>query len=433
MVNMLSDQKMPKSSSLKQEMFQFSQFANLRKMRNNSEAHPQTLLFHDFASIKESSKKEHEQSKQFSEAWKDDNGENFSKTFSVMERTFDHGSKLQGLDHSHHVTLTEGQSQRSGLGFIPKYNPKFKQHPLLGTLESKRGSTEQLIEVSPGNCSPEVITDKSDSFIENSTILNSPDAKWTSENKLIDNKESIKRMQCRRESRVLIQPLPRLQTQSKYNGFRQAKSTERREYSSARNRLISHCTATEVKFGRVSKETLVIPKNKSSMYVISPQTASTKAAPSTQDPFSSEKPTHLKKESRDSKTTQNSLKIPLKPRSTKSTILYPSINAKTTTEFTPNSPSYPQLHTLTQQLATITQRKSQLQKEIEMIDKALLEKGKKRRVNTSRNRISGKSDMLRYQETVMKRKRKRELVKEVQTLSKSIKNVKARISSIIPL
>jgi hypothetical protein len=278
-----------------------------------------------------------------------------------------------------------------------------------------------------------VITDKSDSFVENSTILNSPDAKWTSEHKNIDNKENIKRMQCRRESRILIQPLPRLQTQSKYNGFRQAKSTERREYSSVRNHLISHCASSEVQNDRVSKDTLVVPNNKGSMYVISPQTASTKAAPSTQDPFSSEKSSYPKKARRDSKNFQKSLKIPLKARSTKSTILYPSINVKTTTEFTPNPSPCPQLHTLTQHLATITQRKSQLQKEIEMIDKAILEKGRKKRVNTSRNLTAGKNDMLKYQETVMKRKRKRELVKEVETLSKSIKNVKAKISSLTPL
>ena len=48
----------------------------------------------------------------------------------------------------------------------------------------------------------------------------------------------MKRTQSRRESRILIQPLPRLFTKSKYDGFRQAKSSERKECNTSRNKLM---------------------------------------------------------------------------------------------------------------------------------------------------------------------------------------------------
>ena len=48
----------------------------------------------------------------------------------------------------------------------------------------------------------------------------------------------MKRTQSRRESRILIQPLPRLFTKSKYDGFRQAKSSERKECNTSRNKLV---------------------------------------------------------------------------------------------------------------------------------------------------------------------------------------------------
>ena len=48
----------------------------------------------------------------------------------------------------------------------------------------------------------------------------------------------MKRTQSRRENRILIQPLPRLFTKSKYDGFRQAKSSERKECNTSRNKLV---------------------------------------------------------------------------------------------------------------------------------------------------------------------------------------------------
>ena len=48
----------------------------------------------------------------------------------------------------------------------------------------------------------------------------------------------MKRTQSRRENRILIQPLPRLFTKSKYDGFWQAKSIEQKEWNTSRNKLV---------------------------------------------------------------------------------------------------------------------------------------------------------------------------------------------------
>jgi hypothetical protein len=63
-----------------------------------------------------------------------------------MERTFDHGSKLQNLDHSHHVTLTEGQSQRSGLGFRGMENRDFLMiYPIIKSFDIFKDFKSDLI------------------------------------------------------------------------------------------------------------------------------------------------------------------------------------------------------------------------------------------------------------------------------------------------
>lgn len=173
----------------------------------------------------------------------DSNRENQSHLLNkgklLMERTFDHTTNLYNLSESKHISLTEDNISKPRKGII-NYAPK--QHPLMGeALQKKRASTEQLMHVSPGNSSPEVTTEKTESFVSTSTIINPPDL-HDSDFRNKHKQDLVARAMSRRESRVLIQPLPRLFTKSKYEGFRQAKSSERREYNSSRDNLLTATT-----------------------------------------------------------------------------------------------------------------------------------------------------------------------------------------------
>jgi len=367
----------------------------------------------------------------------------------MMERTFDHTHKFQTLEQANHLTMTDGQLVKREIH--DKYVPKYKQHHTLEVAHSKRGSTNQLVEVSPGSCSPEVMTDKSGSFVSNSTILHSPDMNLMTEQKENMSKNSnMKKMQTRRESRVLIQTLPRLQTQSKYNSFRLAKSSERREYSSVRNKLrpssqiSSPLNVTQERF---SKATIVKTKNKHSISsdIKSPRTTCAKTEKNTkEDGFNrdtsdrrSYKYDRRVSNASDSATKPTKGCSKAKSKSSSSQILYPSVNHKTTMEVMNDCGKQGQLNTLLHHLNTISDRREKLQSEIILIDKKLDKNRKMQRMHkSSRNSTTlmfkgTKSNVspMKNAEAVMNKKRKSELQKEVETLAVSIRNVKERIDN----
>lgn len=184
-----------------------------------------------------------------------------NKPSDHLERTFDHDLSHKNLDHSKFISLTEANLPRNK-NIVAKYQSKHSLQSTAGVLERKRMSTEQLEEVSPESSTPDNITDNSDSFKSSSTIVNrvydmskrhdsahgfaqarlvtplgSPKQN-VNEERTTEKNGFMKRTQSRRESRILIQPLPRLFTQSKYNDFRLAKSSERTECASSRRQLV---------------------------------------------------------------------------------------------------------------------------------------------------------------------------------------------------
>lgn len=145
----------------------------------------------------------------------------------LSEKTFDHGIPKFKTGHRHNISLTEGSSNKKSV--MARYECQMGSKPNY-KIESKRMSTEHLVEVFPQDYSPEIITDQTeDSFISNTTVKNSP--VFDIEGQRDGEYERFRRSQSRGESRILIQALPKLYTKSKYEDFRQAKSIDRKEFS----------------------------------------------------------------------------------------------------------------------------------------------------------------------------------------------------------
>jgi len=153
-----------------------------------------------------------------------------------MERTFDHEIVKNIPEHRQNVSMTEGSIKRKK-SVVARYQSKMA-NAQSNNIEQKRVSTEHLFEVFPQDCSPEMITDKTEnSFVSNSSLKNSPIQDMETNNRI--KFERFKRSQSRKESRILIQTLPKLTTKSKYEDFRQARSIDRKQCMSMRSQIAS--------------------------------------------------------------------------------------------------------------------------------------------------------------------------------------------------
>lgn len=155
-------------------------------------------------------------------------GPNNLQDFPQNERTFDNAQKgryhkdFEGKykDNYYQISLTEEADS----------DMKF---------ESKRISTENFIQISPESCSPEMASSQNESFVSNSTAKNSKKAEYEIDLTQFQKSEKFRRSRSRRDSRILIQALPRLRTKSKYEDFRGAKSIDRRPTQSSKNNISS--------------------------------------------------------------------------------------------------------------------------------------------------------------------------------------------------
>ena len=455
--NTMVDNRTNNSSPHIHEATNFHSLSETRNALNPSQlSKGRSSLFNDYSNAKDVSRRFHNLSNNFGDIAKEEQSELLPKDHNMMERTFDHEIRNNQLEHREHISMTAGQHSKRGI--ISKYIPKLRENISACPLESKRMSTEQLIEISPGNCSPEIDTDQCESFISNSTVMNSPDINPCSDQRTTQKiNNSSKRTRSRRDSRILIQPLPRLYTQSKYQGFRQAKSTERRECFTVRNKMISsrsqYPSPKENIIDRFTKDSTQkndCPTSFSSS-IRSPQTTTTKVAKYSQIEisYSNDKNSNYKNSRKSSNRDSISSLQSRGPKfggkvvkGGKSAILYPSVNPKTTMEVVNDCSRESQLRTLTQHLNVISERKCKLQTEIIVIDR-LLNQNKKQFTKTalSRNSVasvyktnkSEKNSSLQAAEALMNKRKKGELERELDALTKSINNVKARIKNFSPL
>ena len=262
--------------------------------------------------------------------------------------------------------------------------------------------------------------------MSSSTVQNQADISKIEHNYKTQRNDLTSRTQSRRESRILIQPLPRLFTKSKYEGFRQAKSTERRAYHTTRD----HLNSSKVKYfspkeddkrdslnnikDASSGNLLDIPKHHGELSSCrvgqgkksdcptaisstfkSPKNRSTGVAKlSKVSAISSDEKTIARSkarfENRGSIVNKNKLRTSSNNKSklmNRTGVIYPSINYKSTTEFSIDNGRENQIRTLSHHLNIINQRKLRLISEITAIDKII--QGDKsmasKKIKTSRN------------------------------------------------
>lgn len=189
--NTMMDNQNYKSSLQGHEL---SQYNSSRPFTSHTHRFPQSM-FTEY--IKDPAIRRYQNmSNQFSDSLQTHN----ESTPNLAERTFNHD-----LGDKKYISMTEGQIQRKK-SVVNNFNKGFGK-----TFAAGRVSSEQIVDSDTEQSQSDLrITEKHDKF---------------------------KRSQSRRETRILIQALPKLRTQSKYEDFRQAKSTERRQCFSVRSKL----------------------------------------------------------------------------------------------------------------------------------------------------------------------------------------------------
>ncbi|CAI2387076.1 unnamed protein product [Moneuplotes crassus] len=158
------------------------------------------------------------------------------KSANLFEKTLDNPLMKYTKDDKCNISLTEEEVNDN----TPKYTQRVRNNSEF-KFESKRISTENVIQISQESNSPEVPSSKhEDSFvsastIKNSTLQNSPEVIDTIHNL----KDKFRRSKSRRENRILIQPLPKLKAKSKYEDFRGAQSIERKPLTCMKSNITS--------------------------------------------------------------------------------------------------------------------------------------------------------------------------------------------------